>query len=82
MAWAKKLWTLRWSLLKQPSNLSGEEKQAITALESEDEGLVHSFRSLIRQLGCIGKKGATYAAFFRGVTTVWDVSRSWIAAGC
>ena len=31
--------------------------------------------------GCIGKKGATYAAFFRGVTNVWGVSRSWIAAG-
>jgi hypothetical protein len=50
MALAKKLWTLRWSLLKKPSNLSGEEKQAITALESEDEGFVHRFRSIIRQL--------------------------------
>jgi hypothetical protein len=30
--------------------------------------------------GCIGKKGAPYAAFFRGVTNVWGVSRSWIAA--
>ena len=27
--------------------------------------------------GCIGKKGAPYAASFRGVTNVWDVSRSW-----
>jgi hypothetical protein len=50
MALAKKLWTLRWRLLKKPSNLSVEEKQAITALESEDEGFVHSFRSIIRQL--------------------------------
>ena len=50
MALAKKLWTWRWSLLKKPSNLSGEAKQAITALESEDEGFVHSFRSIIRQL--------------------------------
>src|SRR6266568_3416495 len=50
MALAKKLWTLRWSLLKKPCNLSVEEKQAITALESEDEGFVHSFRSIIRQL--------------------------------
>jgi Transposase len=50
MALAKKLWILRWSLLKKPSNLSGEEKQAITALESEDEGFVHRFRSIIRQL--------------------------------
>ncbi len=30
--------------------------------------------------GCIGKKGATYAAFFRGFTNVWGVSRSWAAA--
>jgi transposase len=50
LALAKQLWKVRWSLLKKPSNLSGEEKQAITALESEDEGFVHSFRSLIRQL--------------------------------
>src|SRR6266851_8420281 len=50
MALAKKLWTWRWSLLKKPSNLSGEEKQAITALESADEGFVHSFRHIIRQL--------------------------------
>ncbi len=50
MALAKKLWTLRWSLLKKPSNVSVEEKQAITALESEDEGFVHRFRSIIRQL--------------------------------
>jgi hypothetical protein len=50
MALAKKLWTLRWSLLKKPSNLSVEEKQAITALESEDAGFVHRFRSIIRQL--------------------------------
>ena len=50
MTLAKKLWTSRWSLLKKPSNLSVEEKQAITALESEDEGFVHSFRNIIRQL--------------------------------
>jgi Transposase len=50
LALAKKLWTLRWSLLKKPSNLSVEEKQAITALESEDAGFVHRFRSIIRQL--------------------------------
>jgi len=29
--------------------------------------------------GCIGKKGAPYAAFFRGFTNVWGVSRSWTA---
>ena len=50
IALAKKLWTWRWSLLKKPSNLSGEEKQAITALESADEGFVHRFRHIIRQL--------------------------------
>jgi Transposase len=50
MALAKKLWQLRWSLLKKPSNLSGEEKQAIADLESADTGFVHRFRSIIRQL--------------------------------
>jgi Transposase len=50
MAVAKKLWTLRWSLLKKPGNLSVEEKQAIAELESEEEGFVHSFRNIIRQL--------------------------------
>ena len=50
LALAKKLWTLRWSLLKKPSNVSAEEKQAIAALESEDAGFVHSFRNIIRQL--------------------------------
>ena len=50
MALAKKLWQLRWSLLKKPSNLSREEKQAIADLESADTGFVHRFRSIIRQL--------------------------------
>src|SRR6266568_5060363 len=50
---AKTLWKLRWSLLKKPGNLSVEEKQAIAELESEDTGFVHSFRSIIRQLGNI-----------------------------
>ena len=50
MELAKTLWKLRWSLLKKPSNLSAEEKQAIAELEREDEGFVHSFRSIIRQL--------------------------------
>src|SRR5499433_1370167 len=50
MAVAKQLWTLRWSLLKKPGNVSVEEKQAITKLESEDAGFVHSFRHIIRQL--------------------------------
>jgi len=47
---AKTLWKLRWSLLKKPANLSGEEKQAIAELEREDAGFVHSFRHIIRQL--------------------------------
>jgi hypothetical protein len=50
LALAKTLWQLRWSLLKKPTNLSAEEKQAIAALESKDEGFVHRFRSIIRQL--------------------------------
>ena len=47
---AKTLWKWRWSLLKKPSNLSAEEKQAIAELERVDEGFVHCFRSIIRQL--------------------------------
>ena len=47
---AKLLWKWRWSLLKKPTNLSVEEKQAIAELERADEGFVHSFRSIIRQL--------------------------------
>ena len=50
LALAKKLWNLRWSLLKKPGNLSAEEKQALAELEREDEGFVHSFRNIIRQL--------------------------------
>jgi len=50
VALAKTLWQLRWSLLKKPTNLSAEEKQAIAALESQDEGFIHRFRSVIRQL--------------------------------
>jgi hypothetical protein len=47
---AKKLWKMRWSLLKKPVNLSSEEKQSIAELEQEDKGFVKSFRSIIRQL--------------------------------
>src|ERR687898_1313622 len=50
LALAKKLWNMRWSLLKKPGNLSAEEKQALAALESEDTGFVPSFRNIIRQL--------------------------------
>src|SRR2546427_9304882 len=50
IAVAKQLWQLRWSLLKKPANISAEEKQAMAALEREDAGFVHRFRSIIRQL--------------------------------
>jgi Transposase len=50
LALAKKVWKMRWSLLKKPGNLSAEEKQALAALESEDTGFVPSFRNIIRQL--------------------------------
>jgi hypothetical protein len=47
---AKMLWKWRWSLLKKPTNVSAEEKQVIAELERADEGFVHSFRRIIRQL--------------------------------
>jgi hypothetical protein len=50
LALAKKLWKMRWSLLKKPGNLSAEDQQALAELEHEDEGFVHSFRNIIRQL--------------------------------
>src|SRR5262244_4460826 len=50
LALAKKLWHMRWSLLKKPGNLSAEDQQALAELEHEDEGFVHSFRNIIRQL--------------------------------
>jgi hypothetical protein len=50
LAIAKQLWTLRWSLLKKPGNLSVEEKQALAELAHEDGGFVQSFRNIIRQL--------------------------------
>ena len=53
LALAKTLWQLRWSLLKNPTNLSAEEKPAIAELERVDEGCVHRFRSILRQLGNI-----------------------------
>src|SRR5438128_1807660 len=47
---AKTFWKWRWSLRKKPANVSGEEKQAIAKLESEDAGFVQRVRHLIRQL--------------------------------
>jgi len=62
-------------------------RQALTkvqALEKVcDDGLFTYFTKvyLIDSTGgCIGKKGAPYAAFFRGFTNVWGSSRSWAAA--
>ena len=50
MALAKKFWKFRWSLRKKPGNLSGEDKPALTELESEDAGFGHRCRNSIRQL--------------------------------
>jgi len=50
LALAKKVWTWRWSLRKQPSNVSGEAQPAMPVLESEEDGFVHRFRRLLRQL--------------------------------
>jgi hypothetical protein len=50
VARAKTLWQWRWSLLKKPSHVSAEEKQASAELERADEGFVHCCRSIIRQL--------------------------------
>jgi Transposase len=47
---ATTLWKLRWSLLKKPGHVSGEAKQAIAALASEDTGFGHSLRTIIRPL--------------------------------
>jgi hypothetical protein len=47
---AKTLWELRWTLLKKPTNVSAEEKQAIADLEKDDDGFVRRFRDIIRQL--------------------------------
>ncbi len=53
LALAKQVWKLRWILLKKPANMSPEEQEALTALERDDEGFIHRFRSIIRQLGNI-----------------------------
>ena len=50
MAFAKKVWPWRWSLLKKPGHGSVEDTQALAALENEEEGFVSSFRRMIRQL--------------------------------
>ena len=50
LALAKQLWKMSWLLLKKPANISPEEKEALTALERDDEGFIQRFRSIIRQL--------------------------------
>src|SRR2546422_1689837 len=45
---AKQAWAVGWSLLTKPCNLSVEAKQAVAEMESEEQGLVHHVRNVIR----------------------------------
>jgi hypothetical protein len=47
---AQKGWTWRWSLRKQPSNFSVEDKQAMAEWASEAAGFVPRCRTILRQL--------------------------------
>lgn len=47
---AAKLWKMRWTLLKKPSNLTEEERERIEELEKTDSGFISEFRSVIRQI--------------------------------
>jgi hypothetical protein len=47
---AKTLWQLRWSLLKKPGNVAGEETPSMAELAREETGFVHRFRNRIRPL--------------------------------
>jgi hypothetical protein len=49
IAQAKTFWKLRWSLLKKPGNVSGEDKHTSADLAREDTGCVHRFRHILRQ---------------------------------
>jgi len=51
MALAQQGWPWRWSLLKKPGHVSAEAPPALAERASAEEGLVHSFRTMIRQLG-------------------------------
>jgi hypothetical protein len=55
------------------SDSTGQVPEGVAALQT--------FGTMTHELlaGPIGKKGAPYAAFFRGVTNAWGVS-PWIAA--
>jgi hypothetical protein len=55
-------------------------KTLVKNLHEQERVRAELDRARIR--GCIGKKEATYAALFRGVTNGWGVSRSWIAINC
>lgn len=46
---AKKMWKLRWTLLKKPSSLSEDEKTSIEELEKNDQ-FISKFRAIIRQV--------------------------------
>jgi transcriptional regulator of heat shock response len=47
---ASKLWELRWSLLKKPSNQTAEERSEIEMIEKMDSGFIAKFRSVISQI--------------------------------
>jgi hypothetical protein len=47
---AKKLWKMRWTILKKPSNLTLDEKQMIADLEKEDSGFIGDFRKIIKRV--------------------------------
>ena len=47
---ASELWTLRWVLLKKPSNLTENEREKIESLEKRDSGFISKFRSIIGQI--------------------------------
>jgi len=44
---ASKLWELRWSLLKKPSNPGEEERKETEKLEKRDSGFITEFRTVI-----------------------------------
>lgn len=55
---ASKLWQLRWSLLKKPSNLNSKERESIEEIEKID-GFIFKFRSVIKQIVNIFDHSAT-----------------------
>lgn len=60
---AKKLWELRWVLLKKPSNLSNEEKEEIKDLEHiDDNGFVNNFRHILEKIVSIFDRSESEAS--------------------